>query len=246
MPTEIRLIHIADVHLGADTAPLAHLGELARFVEQAVAWNPDVLVVAGDLFENNRVTQALVEKTWELFRRFPRVILLPGNHDALDTGSVYERFDFQGAHPALRVFLRPQGEVLQFPDFPVRFWGRPTVVHSPHFYPLEGAPQESSAPWEVVVAHGEYLPKGEQWMVGSPISADQVHAVHSDYVALGHRPVHGVIRQAPPVVYAGNLVTDHQTLGGCFVELGPGRRTRWRYREWDVVQRSGNEAIATG
>lgn len=225
----MRLLHIADVHLGSDGVPDLNLAEFASFVRQSARLEPDVVVISGDFFENNRVRPLLVEPVMALLNRWPRVVLLPGNHDAYDETSVYRRFDFEAGCPRVRIIRDPEGEVVRCAGLETTFWGRAAVGHSPEFRPLAGAPPRPGSGCCVVLAHGHCMESEAPTLIGSPIYPGDLRAVDWDYVALGHWPLHTVIRAAPPALYAGALVNEDGTLGCVVADLIPGREPRFEH-----------------
>jgi hypothetical protein len=112
----LRLIHSADWQLGArfsqfgavaERLRAARLATLRRTLALAVECEADAFLVAGDLFEDNQVDDALVAAALELFGAHPAlpIYLLPGNHDPF-TGpdSVWQRKAFLNAPANVRVF----------------------------------------------------------------------------------------------------------------------------------------------
>ena len=102
----LRFIHSADWQLGARFTQFgqraqqlreARLDTLRRALALARQHNADALLIAGDLFEDNQVSDSLVAATLEIFRAHPDVpvYILPGNHDP-HTGpdSVWQRKPF--------------------------------------------------------------------------------------------------------------------------------------------------------
>ena len=89
----IRIFHTSDVHIGLKftrdygkkvTQALvdARLETLGRMVEAANDHDCDLLVIAGDLFENLQVNKSVIRETGKVLKRFENlVIVLPGNHD---------------------------------------------------------------------------------------------------------------------------------------------------------------------
>lgn len=70
------------------------VGEVAR--ERGAAF----VVVGGDVFESNQLDRAIVARTFEVLRTFPvPVVLLPGNHDPLDSASIYDSAAFTARPP---------------------------------------------------------------------------------------------------------------------------------------------------
>ncbi len=103
----VRFLHTADVQLGMhaeDAKPAAERLREARFqalanaMELACAEQADFVLVAGDLFEHNLVDAVTVQRTLLLLESAAvPVYILPGNHDLLVAGSVYQRPDFERA-----------------------------------------------------------------------------------------------------------------------------------------------------
>ena len=118
-----RFVHSADWQLGATLRAVrsatAERLRAQRLVTLRAALNlardraADAFLVAGDLFEDNQVADALVDETLGVFAAFPElpVYLLPGNHDpASGPGSVWSRRQFRdGALPANVTILRETG-----------------------------------------------------------------------------------------------------------------------------------------
>jgi DNA repair exonuclease SbcCD nuclease subunit len=99
----VKFIHTADWQLGMKAA---HVGEAAARVREerlaaarrvvGVARNQgaEFVLIAGDTFEDNGVERALIQKVADILGSSPvPVYLIPGNHDPLTPGSVWE-------HPA--------------------------------------------------------------------------------------------------------------------------------------------------
>ena len=117
-----RFVHSADWQLGARFAQFGATAERLRAqrlltlraaLQLARDRTADAFFVAGDLFEDNQVADALVNETLGVFAAFPElpVYLLPGNHDpASGPGSVWSRRQFRdGALPANVTILREAG-----------------------------------------------------------------------------------------------------------------------------------------
>ena len=91
MPT--RIFHTSDVHIGLkftrgyseavrQSLIEARVETLGRMVDCANDNDCDLFVVAGDLFENLRVSKANIRDAAESLKRFEGlVVVLPGNHD---------------------------------------------------------------------------------------------------------------------------------------------------------------------
>lgn len=112
----MKLLHTADWQLGARFKQFgeragelreARFTSLRRALEIARDRKVDAFIIAGDLFEDNEVDDAVVTRAVNLlcdFHGFPTFIL-PGNHDPLTgPGSVWNRASFQSAPKTVRVF----------------------------------------------------------------------------------------------------------------------------------------------
>ncbi len=101
----MRFIHTADWQIGMKSPGLGHaaarvreerLAAGRRVVQAARDQEAEFILIAGDLFEDNAVDRVLVQQAADILRGFGGpVYLIPGNHDPLAPGSVWE-------HPAWR------------------------------------------------------------------------------------------------------------------------------------------------
>jgi len=96
----MRFIHSADwqigmkaVHIGtsADLVRNERLEAARRVVKAAEENEAEYIFLAGDTFEDNGVDRVLVQKVADILGKFSgAVYLIPGNHDPLVPGSVWE------------------------------------------------------------------------------------------------------------------------------------------------------------
>ena len=198
-PTGIRpltLLHTADVHLdnrlpGADQTPKAH-GAFETIIDRALDCSVDIVLIAGDLFDHNRVNEDTVVFAQDQLRRLhcPAVIL-PGNHDCLQADGIYRRHDFHAACSNVRLISDPNGQTVTFPELALRIWGRAMEVHEPGFHPLAHLPVAAATPalWNVAMAHGFFYEDFETPERSSPILASEIRESGWDYVAMGHKHV---------------------------------------------------------
>ena len=93
----LRLLHTADVHLGARHADLGEQAaaqrerQFAAFratVDLSIAEQVDVFLIAGDLFDSNTQPRRSVERVAAELRRLVaakiRTVIIPGTHDVYD------------------------------------------------------------------------------------------------------------------------------------------------------------------
>jgi DNA repair exonuclease SbcCD nuclease subunit len=196
-----RLVHSSDLHIGdpyQQLPPGAHLSTcicpVLAVANTATSVDADVILLAGDTFDNPRVPRDVVESVIRIIAasRFTWIVL-PGNHDSWLPESSALRGTGRASN--LRVISNPDGETVRVPQMGLGVWGRALKSHDAHSRPMSGMPQRPEwAQRYVVVAHGEFVGNGEVPKAGgyppsAPISDREVAASSADYVALGHRHV---------------------------------------------------------
>ncbi|MEX2236868.1 MAG: metallophosphoesterase [Dehalococcoidia bacterium] len=183
----LTLIHTSDIHLGASARePNLHI--LRAVVAATVEARADALLLAGDIFDHNRVGRGLIDDVIETFAdaHVPTVIL-PGNHDCLVEGGVYERGDFAAA--GVSVLGLDGGELAPLHELGLTAWGR---AHRDYLdqVPLAGAPDFDPANWRIALAHGHLVQRPEDEHRAYQIRAEDIELSGAQYVALGHWDVY--------------------------------------------------------
>ncbi len=185
------VVHSSDLHVDDDYTARAYGGDgtagLRRVLAAAGAVSADVVVLAGDVFEHNRLPLKLLDKTARLLddAGMP-VVILPGNHDPLVSESAYHRGGI--ADPAeVHVIGVTHDEAVAFPDLELEIWGH---AHRDYddMVPLR-RPRARSTRWQIATAHGHYEAKPDMTTNLRPswlISDAEIAATGADYVALGH------------------------------------------------------------
>lgn len=183
----LRLLHTSDIHIGDENYPLLRQAGLAMAVDAAIEAGVDAMLIAGDLFDSARVRPHDVEAAWAQIARVPvPVILIPGNHDCLGAPSIYSRISHTDAGGHVHFLREPDGERLVLHELGLTTWARGMVEHYPANFPLRGYSRLDDGNWQVVMAHGHYVPANEESYRSSPIPEQQIAALHCDYLALGH------------------------------------------------------------
>ncbi len=215
----MRLLHLADLHLGWEPTgwPASQAsgrrerrdGLLARVVDVALTERPDVVILAGDLFEHFDPPPMLVEYALRQLRRLEaagiQLVTVPGNHDEITYASSVYRM--RGREwPGLLV-TRPlvgHAATIRIDQDDLHIYGLAfTGGVTPAAQPLRDFPRLAADGMHVAVFHGTLgLPASSERSL--PLDAGALAAAGYDYVALGHihRPLR---RQLPrgPAVYAG-------------------------------------------
>jgi len=192
----VKILHTADVHLdpdgwGSDPLTQAYRDIIHRaftaVIDTAMQENVDLLVIAGDLFDSNRPCGEVVDFAIQELRRAQRpIILIPGNHDCLNSESIYRKVNLPAACTNLHLITHPKGELHRLSQHNLVIWGRGMVEHEPSYRPLAGLPLPQADAWHLALAHGFFVEEGTTSHRSSPISAEEIRDSGWEYVALGH------------------------------------------------------------
>ncbi len=186
----MKFLHTADWQIGMKATHVCEAGTRVReerlkaarrVVEAARRAGAEFILVAGDTFEDNGVDRILVQKVADILADFERpVYVIPGNHDPLVPGSVWE-------HPVWR--SNEKVRILREE--------RPVEVPGGLLYPCPAREKHSSrdpVAWipggdapgiRIGLAHGT-VEGVHQEEPDYPIPRSAALRVGLDYLALGH------------------------------------------------------------
>jgi exonuclease SbcD len=201
----VRIVHTADVHLGArhtdlgDRAAAQRERQFAAFratADLAIAQSADLFLIAGDLFDSNAQPRRSVERAaaelGRLAERSIRTVVLPGTHDVYDRASIYRAYDLAelAGLPSgsdLLAVLTPDAPVVRFPELDLVVFGRLFATKRAPVSPLSGfSAAGSGATWAIGMIHGSLLIPGRTDGDEVVFSAAEIAASGLDYLALGH------------------------------------------------------------
>jgi DNA repair protein SbcD/Mre11 len=203
----LRIIHTADVHLGArhddlgEQASAQRERQFAAFVatvDLAVKERVDAFLVAGDLFDSNVQPRRSVERVAAQLKRLVeakiRTVIIPGTHDCYDRASIYRAYDLKAMAGST-----PNDDFVTVltPDTPsIHLAACDVVVHGPVFATkraphsplrdLDATKSEETATWHVGMVHGSVAIPGRTDRDEVVITAEEIAATNLDYLALGH------------------------------------------------------------
>jgi len=231
----MRFIHTADWQIGMKAS---HVGEAGtrvrderlaaarRVVEEARNAGADFMLVAGDTFEDNGVDRVLVQKVADILTGFSgRVYVIPGNHDPLVPGSVWE-------HPAWK---SSQNVRVLREEAPVEIPGGmlypcPIPAKRSGKDPTAWIPVEEDRGIRIGLAHGT-VEGVHQEEPDYPIARDAAARAGLDYLALGHwhstatyPGPDGVVHMAYSGTHETTKFGERDSGNALLVEIaGPGR-----------------------
>ncbi len=202
----LRLLHTADVHLGARHADLGEQAaaqrerQFAAFrttVDLAIAEKVDIVLIAGDLFDSNTQPKRSVDRVAAELNRLVeakiRTVIIPGTHDVYDRASLYRLHDLatmagSTADDDLVTLLTPEVPSVHLKACDV-------IVHGPVFA-TKRAPHSplrdlkvagtGTATWHVGMVHGSLAIPDRTDRDEVVVTRAEIQATGLDYLALGH------------------------------------------------------------
>lgn len=208
--SDIVIVHSSDLHVDDGYTARSHGGDgtvgLRAVLQTARALNADLVLLAGDIFEHNRLKLDLLDATARLLDDAGApVVILPGNHDPIIPESAYRRggvSDPKNVH----VLGVTHEEAVLLPEFELEIWGHAHRDYA-DMSPLR-SPRPRSTRWQIATAHGHYEAVPDLTQKHHPswlIDQAEIDATGADYVALGHwnTPVE-ITDGAVPAYYSGS------------------------------------------
>ena len=246
----LRILHIADSHIGADL-PVRGDGKYRRrgsdFVDsfrrvlaRAHELHADIVIHAGDLFDRSHPSDgaiaAATEPLWQLAQAGIPVVIVPGNHErsALPAALLL-------SHTNIHVLRTPHTVVIKRQGLRVAIAGFPCLRHTAaadFAATLEQtAWRQVSADVNILAVHQTFAgarcgPGNYQFRSGDDVVARELIPPGFHYIAAGHIHRHQVLPApgpaGPPLVYAGSpdriaFAELGEPKGGVLVEFPAGQ-----------------------
>ena len=259
----MKLLHAADLHLDSAFAGLPEEKAalcrqesrdiLRRLVDWANDHAADVMLLAGDLFDSDRLYSQTARTLAMTLGRFRgRIFLAPGNHDFYAPGSGYSAVDWpENVH----IFTSRTPQTVLLPEWNASVTGA-AFTAAEEWEPFAGAAfAGSEEAIRLGVVHGEVTRGESKYRAISPV---EIGKTDLTYLALGHVHRYGGVQRAGTTAYAypgclpgrgfdetgdkGFLFGD-VTAEGTDLEFIPFARRRYQSVTADVTDRDPAEAV---
>lgn len=187
----VRILHTADWHLGKENSYLGNLSNSRKYeipvtVKKILSVcedeNVDILLIAGDIFESNRVDSDIIDSVFDSLGQLTRakVVIALGNHDPLTADS-----PFKNRTLAPNVFVLPENDsVIDFSELNCRVYGSSFgnvyKTGSERFFITPPDDEKIN----LMVLHGET--KSDLSSQYCSVTKDFIKNSKMDYIALGH------------------------------------------------------------
>lgn len=218
-PMTIRFVHTADWQIGKTFGQMPaearedlrsqRIRTVQRIAELARDRDADAVLVAGDAFDSNEVSDRTLVRTLDALTSYAGPwIFLPGNHDPALVHSVWTRLRALGAPANVVIADTPvvidrwRGAAVVLPA-PLR--RRSEALDQTEWF--DGAPSPDGA-LRVGLAHGSVAGRlpGDDGAATNEIPGDRARRAGLGYLALGDW--HGAMRVADRSWYSGTPETD--------------------------------------
>ena len=194
----LKILQIGDVHLDSG---LDYLNEekrearnkqiehtFIRIIDLALEERINILLVTGDLFENNRPSKRAIDLVNKQFQRLLqaqiKIVILPGNQDCWGEKSVYRKIKQE---TGIYLFTQPTWEYLIISEFSINFYGYASVEgqdYSERVLPKLSKVKKTGL--QIGLFHGSLEGSSQQIDNYYPFSLEELENSGLDYWALGH------------------------------------------------------------
>jgi len=190
----MKILHCGDFHFDspyigfpADKGKMRAEEQLASFgkiIETVKKENADILLISGDIFENEYVTPKTTEFLKRCFADIPDtyVFIAPGNHDFISGNDVYKSIDL-GENV---VVFQPQIDFVEIGDLNARIYGYGFNTRFDEINLSANMPQLDKSFINIFLVHASLPPYSDT----NPISSKEIEESGFDYVAAGHIHAH--------------------------------------------------------
>ena len=212
----LKILHTADIHLGAKFLGLGDKGISQReqvratfknVISIAINEGVNIVLIAGDLFDSNQQPQRNIDLVVEQFNLLKEsnipICLIPGTHDPFDSTSIYRKVNFEEKCSNLKVFTAENVTCQEYCNIDLAVYGKPNLSNRSYISPLKDLKRLTATKFHIAMAHGSlYIPEkiAED---DHAIRMSEIEASGMDYIALGHWHRKYTCTEKPPAWYCG-------------------------------------------
>ncbi len=237
----LKILHTGDIHLDSPFSRLdarraeirrgelrAAFSAMMRFAREHAV---DLILIAGDLFDNESVTRetvALLTREFSLFAG--KIVISPGNHDCITPGGVWEKTVFPDN---VTVFREPTLTRLSFDDLQTDVYGCAFVSPERTDSPLTGERIADPSRINLLCLHGDTASPLSHY---GPLTKAEILGFGAEYAALGH------IHNPGEIVNTGSAAYGYC---GCLEGRGPDEVGLKGAVLAEITKNSGTSAVRT-
>ena len=186
----VKILHCADIHIGAAENFLSTRAE-SRRAETLITFEKiinlaresavDILLIAGDLFNSNKIEKSLIDRVFECFASVPniKIVYVAGNHDPLNSESPFKKYTL----PDNLFVLDTKDSFVEFRELNTRVYGKSfKEVYMQGQSRFALMPDQSFI--NLMCIHGEL--RSDLGSDYNSITSEFIENSGMDYIALGH------------------------------------------------------------
>jgi DNA repair exonuclease SbcCD nuclease subunit len=211
----LKILHTADIHLGAKFSGLGKSGDRVRaqlkktfmkIVDLALERNADLLLIAGDLFDSNQASRATLGFALGEIARLGKiqVCLIPGTHDCYDNSSIYRSIDSSSFPPNFHLLVDEENPFIYFEDLGVTVYGKGNRSNRGKETPLPSLNKNFNSRYNIALAHGSFQIPSKSQEDDFPVTLEEVEKSGFNYIALGHWHSLQELSKNPMAFYSGS------------------------------------------
>jgi DNA repair exonuclease SbcCD nuclease subunit len=180
---ELTVVHTSDLHLGT-RGERDDLEVLRLVLTAAQHVSADALLLAGDIFDTNRIPLAVLDRVVRMLADASmHVVILPGNHDPATADSAYRKGGL-GDPENVHVLGVTCNDTALLPTLELEICGKPHMDYV-DMAPLL-LPDRRASRHQIVMAHGHFVRSDYDLHRSWLLHETDLEATRADYVALGH------------------------------------------------------------
>ena len=205
---KIKVLHCADLHFDtpfkeiskevSDTSKNELLEVFKNIIDLAIDENIEVLLIAGDVFDNLTVNKNTLFFISDQIRRINniKVFISPGNHDPYNEKSFYNMINW----PENVYIFKGDMEFKEVKELNLIVWGAGFRGNYENETLLRGINVDNDK-INIMILHGEIVSTNSKNEY-NPIYINDIYKSNIDYIALGHRHKFSEILKAGMTTYA--------------------------------------------
>lgn len=186
----VKILHCADVHIGAAESSIGTLAESRRsetlitfekIIDIAKAECVDILIISGDLFNSNNIPKSYVDRVFDCFAQISstKIVYAAGNHDPLNADSPFKKYTL----PSNVFVLDTKDCFVEFADLNTRVYGKSfKEVYMKGTDRFSLSTEDSFI--NLMCIHGEL--RSDLGSDYNSITSEFIKSSGMDYIALGH------------------------------------------------------------
>lgn len=191
----IKILHTADIHLGREFPFLRDKGRehrnqllwtFERIIDLAISENVSLFLIAGDLFDTNRIHGIIIGKVLAAFKKLEDkgipVCILPGTHDVYNDNSIYRFLHF----PPNVTVLTPDRNMKLYEELDLTVYGKAFEDKLIGESPINGLSIVKESHFHIGMAHCSIKIKGLIEKDSMILDRSEIIKSGFDYLALGH------------------------------------------------------------